>query len=303
MPANSVRSFSTAKSTKTAKTVDDVLEMMDEELPRQCSLQESRKFIINRTDGNMQLADDCLKVLQDLMQFFAPVSLDPKALLDIMLRYEIILGGIQATSFFYPLCELFDAPWDFFHKNSGNDMVEQDIISTLTGLCGLNKIESVSSDNKLMVIYFTITIKNSRKPTNVRLFISNEPPIASILEYRHSYNQSFISPSIAVCFWPRLNERGLYRVFDRNTDLDRYPVGTTVFETSMKSMRKAKPRAPQPIPNVHYGMDTRIEYTKMENVCDFDTATFGITYNYYTNIVYAIYNSTTRFVGTVYGMN
>ena len=291
MPSHSIKSSSTFK---TLRTVDDVLSQAEETLDVDASLAETYNRIMKLTTHNKNLARDTIEELYDPLKILVPVSANPEALLKSMFMHRVVLSGIQATSFFYPLCEFVDAPWDFFCSNRYDS---EGFIMEITQSCGLDRIENITADNGTRVVYFRRNMNGETKPINIRVYISDDEPVHSVLSQPASYQQSFVSAVGAVCFWPRLNKKKLYRRFDNNISRMVYPTGKTALTINMQKMSRTAPRTPSSTPSIYTAADNRTEMVVFKNKCGADKAAFKKESKKLENIVYAVSDKSTKYLG------
>ena len=101
-------------SQSTVNTVDDVMSLLNSGVKRDASLSEARDYTRKIAKQNTMLADESVDELESIEGILSPITSNPAVLVNLMLECGAVLGGPQATSFFYPICEHFDCPWDFF---------------------------------------------------------------------------------------------------------------------------------------------------------------------------------------------
>jgi hypothetical protein len=291
MPSHSIKSNSTFK---TLRTVDDVLSQAEDTLDADASLVETYNRIMKLTTHNKTLERESIDELYDPVKIMIPVSANPEALLKSMFMHRVVLSGIQATSFFYPLCEFVDAPWDFFCCNrydSGS------FISEITQSCGLDQVEDINADNGTRVVYFRRNMNGQTKPINIRIFISDDEPLHAVLSQPMSYQQSFVSPVGAMCFWPRLNKKRVYRRFDLNRPRMSFPIGRTALTINMQKMSRTAPKNPSTTPSIYSAKDNRTEIVVFKNKCGADKVSFKKETKKLENIVYAVSENSTKYLG------
>jgi hypothetical protein len=291
---------STKSCASTVRTVDDVFSQLDVDLGENASLAESRDRIRKLTKNNNILEYKSIDQLQSIRAVLAPVCVNVDSLIKSMFRYKVALGGIQATSFFYPLCTFSQSPWDFFCSNK-NDMGDK-FVTDLIQFSGLDLIEDLKSDTKERVVYFRGTVNGTDEPINVRVYISDTDPMQSVLNYEMSYQQTFVSPVAAVCFWPRLNRKSYYRVFKSNSSQREYPTGKTVVTVNMRKMSRTTVKNPQSTPSIYTGVLDRVEVVVFKNELKLDKNVFNKQASKIQSIVYAVSEHSTKYLGDTSGM-
>lgn len=295
MPTRSIKS-----SASTVRTVDDVFSQLDIDLDDNASLAESRDRIRKLTRNNNALESESIDQLQSIRSVLAPVCASVNSLIKSMFKYKVALGGIQATSFFYPLCTFSEAPWDFFCSDK-NDMGDK-FVDDLIKFSGLDLIEDLKSDTKQRVVYFRGAVDGTGQPINVRVFISDTDPMQSILSYEMSYQQTYISVVAAVCFWPRLNKQNYYRVFKSNLSQREYPTGKTVTTIDMKKMSRTTVKNPKSAPSIYMGVLDRVEVIVFKNELKLDKNVFNKQASKIRSMVYAVSEHSTKYLGDTSGM-
>lgn len=296
MPSRSVKSSGTSK---TVRTVDDVFSQLELDLGPDASISESSHMIKKLTIGNDALRTQSINELYNPVSIFSPIVANAEALVKSMSNYGVILGGIQATSFFYPVCDFADAPWDFFCCNlNGADR----FIIDMTQFAGVDLIEDVRASNGTRVVYFRRSLNGESQPLNIRVYISNQHPLELVLTQPSSYQQTFICPYAAVCFWPRLNKKGLYRSFESNVNQFNFPSGKTKLRIQMKKLSRTVPKKPSSHPSIYTSKDERTEIITFKNECNIDKTLFKRETTKIQNIVYAVSDKSTRYLGNVSGM-
>lgn len=297
MPSRSVKSTGTSK---TVRTVDDVFSQLELDLNADASLNESRDRIRKLTVNNSTLERQSIDELHNPLTIFAPIVTEPTSLIKSMFVNNVVLGGVQATSFFYPLCEFSDAPWDFFCCN--RDGQSDSFVTQLTQSGGLDLVEQVNADNGNKVVYLRRNINGSDQPINIRVYISSEHPLQVVLSQPVSYQQSYISAVGAVCFWPRLNRKRLCRQFTSNVTKFTFPSGKSKHKINIKKMSNTVPRNPSDTPSIYTGADSRIEIVTFRNACNLDKKLFNKEVESMTNVVYAVSDKSTKYLGNIAGM-
>jgi hypothetical protein len=291
MPSHSIKSTSTFK---TLRTVDDVFSQLEDVLDPDAGLSESYQKIMRLTTHDSKLAKDSIDTLYDPVEILKPVSANPEAFLKAMFMHKVLLSGIQATSYFYPLCELEDAPWDFFCCNKYDPSV---FVMKITQFSAVDVVEEVSADNGVRVLYLRRNMNGKKRPINIRIYISDDEPLHSVLSQPMSYQQSFVSAVGAVCFWPRLNKKRVFRRFDKNNSRMTFPIGRTSLTINMQKMSRTTPKNPSPTASIYTGADKRIEDVIFKNKCSVDNILFDIEARKIKTIVYAVSEKSTKYLG------
>lgn len=294
MPSKSIRSTGTSK---TVRTVDDVFSQLENDLDVYASLHDSRDRIRKLTFNNSMLEKQSIDELHNPLSILSPVAMNPSHLIKSMFANGVLLGGVQATSFFYPLCQFSDAPWDFFCSNK--DGADESFINSLTESGVLEHIEEVNASNGVRVMYYRRTMNGVEQPINIRVYICEDNPLQCILSQTMSYQQSYISAVGAVCFWPRLNRKRLCRQFDTNASRLSFPSGKTKCKINIKRMSVAVPKKTSDTPSIYTGHDDRIEIVTFKNVCNLDKKLFEKQVHSMQSIVYAVSNTSTKYLGDI----
>lgn len=99
-------------------------------------------------------------------------------------------------------------------------------------------IEDITNDNKNRVVHMRKNINGSDMPCSIRVFASTKSPMEAILALKYSYEHTAISHPCAIFFWPKLQQRRLYRVFENNPGLSQYPKGKTVYQMKLSPGKK-----------------------------------------------------------------
>jgi hypothetical protein len=291
MPSHSLKSTSTFK---TLKTVDDVFSQLEDILEPDAALYQSFEKILRLTAHDKNLTKEAIDTLYDPVEIFKPVSANPEAFLRSMFVHGVVLSGIQATSFFYPLCEFEDAPWDFFCSNRYDS---DGFVTEISQSSGIDVIEEITADNGTRVVYFRRNMNGKSKPINIRIYISDDEPLHSVMSQPMSYQQSFVSATAAVCFWPRLNKKRLYRRFDHNKSRLVFPSGRTSLSINMQKMSRTTPKNPSSTPSIYSKLDKRTETIIFKNKCGVDKMMFSKEARKIENIIYAVSEKSTKYLG------
>lgn len=222
----------------TLRTVDDVFETLSiyEDTHRETSLEDARKYITDVCRDDNKLMRDTIKSLESPSVFFSVLSANSKALLKLMYKTNTVLGGIQATTFFYPIAHVTAAPWDFYCSTVGSN--SDHFISMLGQITMFDKLEDIKSETGERVVYYRGNVNGTTAPVNVRIFISKRRTLEYILDLKYSYQQSIICAVGAICFWPRLAKNKQYRVFRSNAGQSLYPIGSLTGLTNVIALLK-----------------------------------------------------------------
>ncbi len=285
-------------SVSTVRTIDDVMSQMDDTIGIDASLRESRDFIKKITKGNRALTTEATDELENIEAILAPITSNPRHLAQLMMKCNAIISGPQATSFFYPICEFNSCPWDIFC----NTKHSQHFIDGYKSSSGSEVIEDIQTDEGIRVVHLRRSLNGMSDSCKIRIFVHNKHPFESVLEMRNSYEQSMITAVGAVCFWPRLQEYKLYRVFDSNPGIKDYPKGNSFYESSIKTGKKTSLRKPMDSPSIYSGIEKRIESVIFKNTCKLDRERYLQNVDVLKSIVYCISNQSTRYLGTTSGM-
>lgn len=285
-------------SVSTILTLDDVMSEIDARLPPDASLKQSMEAVMKLTEGNPRLRDMSLKQIISLDQYLGSVSTDPMSFIDSMFKCRAILAGPQATSYMYPICEIDGYPWDFFCPSVSFrnfvDSYKSDPKSVL--------LEEVGVDGHLRVAYFSRLVSDTMGSCIVRIFEVKRDPIETVLELKNTYEQSFISPVCAFCFWPRLHSLKSYRELSHNAGLQGYVRCGIKFKSQITNMKLTRLRKPMEQPLVVSTSSKRAEAVFFENEYGLNRIMFQEQGDNMRNMMYAIYNNSTRYLGTVGNM-
>jgi hypothetical protein len=286
-------------SASTVRTVDDVMSVMESNLPMNASLSDSIKFVRRLTKRDTALGNSTIDELEDPRTILSPISSNVSVLITLMARTGAMVGGVQATSFFYPMCEVTDAPWDIYcHCDTADEF--------LTGYkqsSGCETVDDVRSDDGFRVVHMRRSVSGFRTPANIRILISHLQPMSSILNLKNSYEQTAICAAGAICFWPKLLSRNMYRTFDSNTGVAAYPRGTTFYEVKLNPIRKTHMKRPMQSTEIYTGLDSRVESVLFKNICNVSSRFYNDSIQHLEGIVYAVFNSSTRYIGTTAHMS
>jgi hypothetical protein len=291
-------SRSSRSSRNTVRTVDDVLEKLSiyEETHGDSSRTEAIQFV-NNLCPDPKLRREARDALENPLIYFAPICSDSAGLLKAMAQYGVILGGNQATAFFYPIVRITSAPWDFYCDKNKCDA--DGFVARFKQITMFDIIEDIKADDGKRVVYFRGNVNGSNDPITVRIYISYEDVIASVLDLTMSYQHSFVATYGAVCFWPKLNEAKQYRTFTGNGGQGAYPRGKTICTAQMTKLTQVVPRSHGSAPSIYSGADKRTEVVKFKNEVRIPDEIFKHHAAMLFDVVYAVTLKSTRFLGSV----
>lgn len=282
-------------SASTVRTIDDVLSIMDSTLSRDASLSDSRKFIKNIARRDPHLMADSIDEIENIKSLLSPITQNPQVLVNVMAKTGAVVAGPQATSFFYPICDLTDAPWDIFcHSDSAEEFIRGYKQSSTAEV-----VEDVHADDGMRVVHMRKSIPAYPTPANIRIFVSNLRPFQSVLQLKNSYEQTVITAAGAVCFWPRLAARGMFRVFESNVGTSCYPRGKTFYRVELNPLKRTRLRKPMEKTEIYTGLESRVESVMFKNICDVDFEDYSLMADILENIVWAVSTSSTRYLGDI----
>lgn len=292
-------SHSSKASGTTIRTVDDVFERLSiyEEQHGEVSLEDARQYVSGVCLDDNKLSRDTIKSLESPGIFFGVLCADSKMLLKLMHRTNTVLGGIQATAFFHPIAHLTAAPWDFYCNMSNGSPDE--FIMTFGQITMFSRLEDVKSDTGERVVYYRGNVNGTNNPVNIRVFIANRDNMQSVLDLKYSYQQSMISAVGAVCFWPRLMTHKQFRMFKSNGGQSYYPSGKTICPSHIKRPREVKQRTQSTVPSIYTGEDKRIDMVVFENEASISKQDYEKSLANIRGMVYSVFNSSTKYLGTV----
>lgn len=297
------RSSSTRYSHGSCRTTSDVLDVLQQEDTgkKKLSLRDTRKKIKDITGKDTSLAAQTISEIQSIKEIFSSISSIPERMVNLMHRTNTYLAGLQATSYFYPVSGITDAPWDLFCSSIHGD--PDTLLAELSVLTGAEVIENLQSSNgsKRMVIYRR-SVNGTTEPVTIRVFVSTCHPLEAILDLRLTQQQSFVSAVAAVCFWPKLlqSKQRKSKQFDNNNGLSIYPTGEAKFRNRHSKLYPLS----NPIASslqIHVGL-LETEYIMFENEGNIPRDKFSTSVAELRNIVYAVSNLSTKYMGNVSGM-
>lgn len=287
----------------TVQTVDDIMDQMEVNIPPDASLTDTEDYIRRIAGSNVDLARDAISHVRSLESTLGPVTINPKRLIKLMLKYNVLLIGAQATSHFYPICNLTDCPWDFFcHTKSADGFIDGYTCSS-----GSDLNEDIRSNDGYRVVYFTRYVNGMSEPCRVRVFVSDNDPLKSLFDMKYSYEQSIICGVGAMCFWARLQRSKLYREFKFNPGIDMYPHSELSFRSNLRIGHKTNLKSHNVDPSVYYGLSRRTRYQFYYIDTDDDDEQYykdivRSTIYRIQSIVYASSNHNTKYIGDVSDM-
>jgi len=269
------------------------MSLMNDSLSFEASLHESRKFIKQTVGKNSILRSQAMEELESIEAILSPITTNPSTLVTAMIRCGAMIGGPNATSFFYPICEMTGCPWYIFcHKEKADTFV-----NTYRNSSGADFIEDTGISKDSRVVHFRKSNNGMEKACNVSIYISERDPLESILNLKNSYDQTAISGVGAICFWPKLQSNGMYRVFDSNTGLMDYPKGNTFHQTIISPGKRAIMKKSLTTPSIYSGVSSREEIVVFKNVSNIDNVIFSHKLKELQNIVYSVFNSSSKYLG------
>lgn len=285
-------------SISTVRTIDDVLSQMDDAIGINATLRQSRDFVKKITKGNQALAAEATSELENIESILSPITSNPKRLVSLMMRHDALVSGPQATSFFYPICEFNSCPWDIFCSLKESER----FVDGYKSSSGSDVIEDIRTEDGTRVVHFRRSLNGMEDCCKIRVFIRDRHPLESVLDMKNSYEQSAIMAVGAVCFWPRLQDSSLYRVFVENPGVKDYPKGNSFYESSIRVGKKTSLRKPMEAPSIYSGLEKRTESVIFKNTCNLNPEQYLEKVDALKSIVYCVSNSSTRYLGTTSGM-
>ncbi|RKF65773.1 hypothetical protein OnM2_003021, partial [Erysiphe neolycopersici] len=172
------------------RTVDDVLECLSiqKEQHGDISRSDAMRFVTRVCDGDDRVVQDTRRALDILVSYLVPC--------------DVVLGCVQAISFFYPFANFTQAPWGFYcNLRSSKPEVFINRLREIT-------MRDVLQDTKLQSGYRTVhmrgTVNGSLSNIDVQIYCGPVSPYASILSLPSSYEQSLLSACGGICFWSKL---------------------------------------------------------------------------------------------------
>jgi hypothetical protein len=149
------RSSSTRYSNGSCRTTSDVLDLLqqDDTGQKKMSLRDTRKKVRDITGRDTALAAQTIKEIQSITEIFSSISSIPSSMVKLLHKTNTYLGGLQATSYFYPISGITDSPWDLFCSSTYGD--PETLIGELPVNTGAELIETMvsSSGHRKMLLY------------------------------------------------------------------------------------------------------------------------------------------------------
>jgi hypothetical protein len=291
MPSGSVKTYKSRSTARTASDVFDIIESRNID-----SLREATKVARHESGRDSKLADDVISELRNPLAIFANLTTVPESLIKLMFETNTYLGGVQATSYQYAVCGVLDAPWDFFCSTECGDPAL--FVGQLEVLTLSEKIEHISSTEGEFDIYILRkSVNGAHDPITMRVFVSYDHPLASILDMKTTYQHSAISAVGAVCFWPTLlsAKPREYRVFSNNVGLNKYPTCQAKFKNRHTKITPASsPMSEQK--RIYHGL-SKTDSVMFDNVTKVDKALFSKRQSEMVSIVFAACASSTKYLG------
>lgn len=280
-------------SNSTVRTVDDVMSVMELSISKNASLSESKKFVRQITTKDGILRAQSIDELESITGIVSPITSNPNALILAMSKSGAMIGGAQATSFFYPICQVTDCPYIIFCHSETAD----EFINIYRSTSGVDLIEDLGSTMTTRAVHFRKSINGMKKPASIVIYVSKRHPLESILSLKNSYEQTAISAVGAICFWPKLQSQGLYRVFDLNPGLTDYPKGNVFYQMVISPGKKAITKKPMTQPSIYNRISAREEIVVFKNACNIDNVIYNQKLVELQNIVYCVFNTSSRYLG------
>lgn len=281
--------------------IDDIIEQLRNDDPdiARPSIENTRDFttriyVENNTDNQ------ATKLLEDPIVFFAVLCRDSRVLLKAMYDCNAVLGGFQATSFFFPVVTAISAPWDFYCSNANGDPSE--FILRVDEITGFDMIEDKSFVTGERTVHYRGNFTDLDEMLDIRIFISNRSAMEMILDLESSLEQSAITATVGICFWPRLTTQRQYKVFEYNGGHDDYPIASMIARPKITNMNRVRRKSSYDEPVIYGALDKKMRIEVFDNEIDISQESYDFSLACMTGIVYAVYNSSTRYLGTVGAM-
>lgn len=283
------------------RTVDDVLEKLSlyEDRHGDASRKDAVKFVMRECAHDRKLMDEAVKSIHSPLVHLAPIGVNTRLVVKSMAKNCVVLGGYQATAYFYPIVGMTEAPWEFYcdDRITRVDSFVSDILQS-----GMHElVEDVKSQEEYRVIHIRGNINGSTHPINIRIYSAPKDVYSSILSLKSSCEQSILSAYGAVCFWPRLNSRSQYRKFVSNCGTDMYPRGRASIPLYVSSLSPVRPRLDASV-SVYSATDKKTEVVHFDNELGFSRHEVKHGHETLSNLVYAVSSNSTMFLGSTAGM-
>lgn len=260
------------------------------------SLDEATNIVDNICIGNEILRNDVTKILQYPSGFFDLITSDSKSLLQLMYRTNAILGGIQATAFLFFADYINGAPWDFYC--SLTDGSPDKFVASFETITTFKHIEYKYHDTGHTIIYY----RSYANDVNARIFIGPKTCMESILDLKYSYEQTAISAVAAISFWPRLNKLNQFLLFKSNPGHSSYLHSNITYIYSITDMRKVRRMNSLTQPSMYSVEDDKAYVVIFDNKISVNQRQYAKTVNSIRGLIYCVFNSSTRYLGTVGNM-
>lgn len=163
-------------------------------------------------------------------------------------------------------------------------------------------VEDVHTCDSMRVVHMRKSMQSYPTPANIRIFVSNTRPFESVLQLKNTYEQTVVTAAGAICFWPKLVSRGIFRAFDSNPGTSYCPKGRTFCNVSMNPIKRNRLRKPMESTEIYTGLISRVESIIFKNTCDIGRDDYSFMIDILENIVWAVSTHSTRYVGDIAGM-
>lgn len=116
------------------RTVDDVLERLSlyEDRHGDTSRKDAVKFVARECAHDERLMREAIKSIHSPLVHLAPIGVNTGLVVKSMAKNSVVLGGYQATAYFYPVVGMTEAPWEFYCDNrvASADSFVEDILQS-----------------------------------------------------------------------------------------------------------------------------------------------------------------------------
>lgn len=184
------------------------------------------------------------------------MTIDTSALAHSMCKYNAILAGPQATSFFYlVLTDITSAPWDFFYPTSNM----ADFLNEFSRCSSAITMDAISTSLGQKIFTLKKNMGKGSGGCSIHIISCTQgSPVSNVLSYRASYNQSYLNPFGCMCFWPMLQKPNLYRNLEANSGHNHLPSpGVRPSQSSLRPSKPATLRNPIDNPKMYSVSDGR----------------------------------------------
>lgn len=275
--------------------IDQTLRII-KEYKTDMSLSEATSIVDDICIGNENLRNNVTKILQHPSGFFDLITSDSKSLLQLMYRTNTILGGIQATAFLFFVDYVDGAPWDFYCSSiDGNP---DKFVANFEAITIFTHIEYKYHDTGHTIIYY----RSDTKSINARIFIGPKKCMESILDLKYSYEQTGISAVAAISFWPKLNKLNQFLLFKSNPGHSSYSHGNIVYTYDLHDMRRVRRTSSLIQPSIYSVEDDKVCVVIFDNKICVSQRRYTQTVNSIRGLLYSVFNSSTKYLGTVGNM-